>query len=247
MVKPLIVIQARLSSTRLPGKVLKPFFNEKTILDIQIDTIRKVLPTHKMVVATTTNAVDDALVKHCEHHQVAVFRGSEHDVLQRFIDCADAFAAEAIIRICSDNPFLAGEELAALANVNFTACDYVSYQNHNGTPAIKTHWGLFAEYVSTAALKKAAQQTDDAFYHEHVTNYVYGNPNHFQIQLMEAPEAIYKRDDLRFTIDTHDDFKTCQLIFALWNKQGLPSLIALVDKHPDWLKRMKLGIDQFSK
>ena len=247
MAKPLIIIQARLSSTRLPGKVLRPFVGDKTILDVQLETIKKCLPNHELVVATTTNPVDDALVAHSEERGVAVFRGSEQDVLQRFIDCAHQFGADKLIRVCSDNPFLAGEELAELTNGSFDGWDYVSYKNHIGTPAIKTHWGLFAEYVTTLALEKAAKQTKDAFYREHVTNYVYGHQDAFQVKLLNAPEEIYKRDDLRFTIDTQADFKTCQEIYKGWDKQSLTSLISLVDANATWLKGMKAGIEQFIK
>jgi len=242
---PLVIIQARLSSTRLPGKVLLPFSSGKTILDIQLDTIANALPAHTCVVATTTNSADDALVNHCRQRGVEVFRGSEHDVLDRFIRCAAKYEAMELVRVCSDNPFLSGEFLSEIANG--TGADYMSYKNADDVPAIKTHWGLFAEYVTTAALKRAAAATDEAFYHEHVTNYIYGNEKQFAISLLAAPTVVYRRNDLRFTIDTPADFETARAIYDAWDKQNLLSLVELVDTNPVWLENMKFGIAQFTK
>lgn len=247
MRQPLFIIQARLSSTRLPRKVLKPFFGEKTILDLQIEKIKTELPDARLVVATTKNSADDELVAYCRNKKIAVFRGSETDVLQRFIDCALAYEAENIIRVCSDNPFLDGAGIKYLTTQNFEAFDYVSFKNHLGVPAIKTHWGVFAEWVKTSALQRAARATKSSFYHEHVTNFIYGNDKTFNIALHDAPNAILNRDDVRFTIDTRGDFQVCSEIYQLWDKQGLPSLLDLVDKHKPWLEAMKEGINQFNK
>ena len=244
---PLLIIQARLSSTRLPGKVLRPFFGDKTILDIQLETINKYLPNHEVVVATTVNPADHPLVNHCNKLGVTAFRGSEADVLQRFIDCTDSFDAQHVVRICSDNPFLAGNELAEVTKAGQYGVDYFSFKNSEGTPAIKTHWGLFAEFVTRDAMQRAAKATKEAFYHEHVTNYIYGNTDDFTVKLAPAPPAIVNRNDLRFTIDTPKDFETCQAIYAAWDKQSLTSLIDLVDDNAHWLESMKTGIAQFTK
>jgi spore coat polysaccharide biosynthesis protein SpsF len=247
MQTPLIIIQARLSSTRLPGKVIRPFFGDKTILDIQIETIKKHLPNHKLLVATTINPADDELVAICSHLGVEAFRGSEADVLQRFVDCATHHDAENMIRICSDNPFLLAQELVEVAKSGRLGADYVSYKNSEGTPAIKTHWGLFAEFVTRDALQRAAKATTEAVYHEHVTNYIYGHDVAFTVKLKDAPMAIRNRNDLRFTIDTQADFETCQEVYAAWDKQSLTSLINLVDGNTHWLDNMKKGIAQFTK
>ena len=109
--KECIIIQARLSSTRYPGKVLEPFFEKKSILEIQLETIAKVCPDLKLVVATSTNTADNVLEAFCKSKGVDCFRGSEDNVLQRFVACAKYFDAQKIIRICSDNPFLIGDSL----------------------------------------------------------------------------------------------------------------------------------------
>ena len=100
-----IIIQARLGSTRLPGKVLKPFHGDKCILDIILDKLHQASDA-QVIVATSTSKDNDALVEHLERNGELVYRGSENDVLDRFIKAAKEFHIDGIIRICSDNPFI---------------------------------------------------------------------------------------------------------------------------------------------
>jgi spore coat polysaccharide biosynthesis protein SpsF (cytidylyltransferase family) len=244
----LVIVQARMMSTRLPGKILKPFYDGRSILDIQLERLKKALPNHTIVVATTTNKADQEIVDACAALGVDSFRGSENDVLKRFIDCAETYKTERVVRVCSDNPFLDIANLRKLVDVDAdTTMDYLSYRDANGTPAIKTHWGLFAEVVSVNALKNAAKQTDEAFYHEHVTNYIYGNPKQFNVVLLDAPVAVINRKDLRFTIDTKTDFEAIQELYQQAKNANLEALINAVDAMPNVKQRMKEGIDTFSK
>jgi len=244
----IIIIQARSSSTRLPGKVLLPFIEEKTILGIQVENLKNINTEVDIVVATTTNPADDAIVSFCNDHDYAVFRGSENDVLGRFIECAEFYNAQNVARVCSDNPFFIGEHLKSLLDTfKLSDIDYLSFKNVKGTPAIKTHWGVFGEVVSLEALKKVARSTIESFYHEHVTNYIYGNPNVFKVKLIDAPLEIRGRFDLRFTIDTKLDFEMSQVLYPLWDHENLDDLIDKADKNVYIKNAMKQGIDQFSK
>ena len=246
--KECIIIQARLSSTRYPGKVLEPFFEKKSILEIQLETIAKVCPDLKLVVATSTNTADNVLEAFCKSKGVDCFRGSEDNVLQRFVACAKYFDAQKIIRICSDNPFLIGDSLLTLIEASRKDdSDYISFKNAENTPAIKTHWGFFAEVVKVEALKSALALTEDSFYHEHVTNYIYGHPEMFRVKFLNAPKEVFKRNDLRLTIDTPIDFEVAQTLYPLWDKKSLKNLIDLVDANATLKQSMKVGIDQFSK
>ena len=107
-----IIIQARLTSTRLPKKVLLPFYGSMTILDILIDKLQSVCPN--IVIATSSKSENDELVKFALDKNVCCYRGSEDDVLQRFIDSAKYSNITHIIRICSDNPFLDVDSLKTL-------------------------------------------------------------------------------------------------------------------------------------
>lgn len=98
------MIQARVGSTRLPNKILLPFYQNKCILQLLLDKLRQVDGTN-IVIATSKAPQNDAIEHLAKQENVLCFRGEENDVLQRFIDAAHAFDAERLIRICSDNPF----------------------------------------------------------------------------------------------------------------------------------------------
>jgi spore coat polysaccharide biosynthesis protein SpsF len=100
-----IIIQARTTSTRLPNKVVMPFYDKKSIIEILIDRI-SAIHNYPIVLATTSNISDDVLINVAKSKGVQTFRGDEHNVLQRFIGCAEQYAFNSIIRVCADNPFL---------------------------------------------------------------------------------------------------------------------------------------------
>ena len=248
--KTLVIIQARLSSTRLPGKVLKPFFKESSILDLQLKKLRSLgLP---YLLATTKNTLDDRLVEWALNNKVSYYRGDEHNVLNRFISAAESNRAKNIIRVCSDNPFIQLDHMEAFLEYLDKGIDYVSFSDSNGIPAIRKHWGLFVEAVSLNALKAADRMLDssDNFYREHVTNFIYGNPDKFRVELLPANLKIRNRDDLRFTIDTQEDFNNMQRLSQLLNmdkSSTLEELIDLVDSHEEILHEMRKGIEKFDK
>lgn len=248
--KAQIIIQARLSSTRMPGKVLQPFVGDQSILDLQLSAIKSLnIP---VILATTTSANDDALAQFAQQNDVDWFRGSETDVLGRFLNAPQA---DYIVRVCSDNPFLDTHSIQKFINEIAEGVDYISFKNSVGTPAIKAHWGLFAEVVSRKALVKAYEATENhpegAFYREHVTNYIYGHPDLFQVKLLPAPEIIKDRNDLRFTIDTPEDFANMQKLYPLIEKNGgdfsIENLVRTTDNHAEIKKVMAKGIARFSK
>lgn len=246
-----IIIQARLSSTRMPKKVLKPFHDHECILDIQLIALKR-YSNFPLIIATTDQPADDKIEDFAQHHQVKVFRGSEADVLSRFIEASDA---DFIVRICSDNPFMQLESINEFLMAMSSETDYISFADTEGTPAIRTHWGLYPEIVSREALVKAHEETekieDGAFYREHVTNYIYGNPEKFNVKLLPAPEIIRDRKDLRFTIDTPEDFESMQKLYEIIQKNGgdfsLENLVRTADEHEEIKAVMGEGIAKFSK
>ncbi|MBO3698371.1 hypothetical protein J4E76_07910 [Fabibacter sp. E12] len=251
--KSLIIIQARMSSTRMAGKVLRPFYGNMSLLDIQLDKLRTLnIP---IALATTLNSADDQLENWGENHALIVYRGSENHVLNRFIDCAEHLGAENLIRICSDNPFLQINEIGGFLEALKGETEYVSLCGADGMPAIRKHWGLFSEGVKLSALKKAKQMLKDDpaedFYQEHVTNYLYENPEKFKVLLQTAPSSVSDRNDLRFTIDTPGDFKLMQRLYKMIGEENsgfsVNQLVSTSDANPDILKVMSEGISSFSK
>lgn len=205
----------------MPGKVLLPYDGELAILDVLIGKLKQFSPAIPIVFATTVNPNDDRLEDFAKKNELQFFRGDENDVLKRFIDAAEIFDVQNIFRICSDNPFLDLKELHKL--IDFIEAhpefDYVSFEV-NDSPSIKTHYGFWAEFTTLSALKKVKQLTDDHFFYEHVTNFIYGNRDQFKVHLIPYIETINPK--IRMTVDTPNDFELSQAIFKdLKNKYGL--------------------------
>ena len=132
-----IIIQARLGSTRLPRKILKQFYGGKTLLETVIANLQRVEGA-QVIVATSVNPNNDELESFLQERGITVFRGSEDDVLSRFIGAAEENKVDGIVRICSDNPFLDWHGVADLIEKAKTSdADYIGYRI-NDTPSIKT-------------------------------------------------------------------------------------------------------------
>lgn len=244
------MIQARVGSTRLPNKILLPFYQNKCILQLLLDKLRQVDGIN-IVIATSKAPQNDAIERLAKQENVLCFRGEENDVLQRFIDAAHAFDAERLIRICSDNPFLELHSIKELVEkARQSNCDYMSF-NINGTPSIKTHYGFWTEYVTRKALERVKEATQEPLYHEHVTNYIYSHPHDFSIEWIDGPAVLATHTHVRLTTDTPSDFETAQQVYgALCSKNPYPSIeevINFLDHHPALYQEMEAQIKQNSK
>ncbi len=240
-----IIIQARTGSQRFPNKVIKPFYKGESLLTIQIKRIKSTAKI-PIIIATTTSKQDDPIIDIAKNEEVYFFRGSEDDVLNRFIACAEKFGVCNIIRFCSDNPFVDQNSLVKLVQeFSSKPCDYISF-SLSGTPSIKTHFGFYAEAVKTDALKKIEKLTKDKIYKEHVTNYIYEHPSKFVIRWIDVPENIASRNDIRLTIDTAEDFKLATEIFSALSqinpKFEIIDVIWYLDQHTEYLEKMKQHI-----
>lgn len=245
------IIQARLGSNRLPGKILLPFFEGKSILALLIDKLKQFEGT-RILLATSLDSVNDPLEEITKDYEIDCFRGSENNVLQRFIDAAEKFNASKIIRICSDNPFLDVNSINQLIDfaTNNPQYDYVSF-NVNGIPSIKTHYGFWTEYVTLDALKKVESLTTEPLYHEHVTNYIYSHPESFNFYLLNTPSILLSHNKVRLTIDTESDFKNAQAIYDDLSKTSLyptiEQVVHYLDNHSLYYKTMEQEILKNSK
>ena len=244
------IIQARMGSTRLPKKVLRPFYGDKCILQLLVEKLALVEGV-KNIIATSVGKENDAIEEFCVQNNITCFRGEENDVIKRFIDAAEANGIERIIRICSDNPFLELNSIKALvAKENNSDADYISFKI-NGSPSIKTHFGFWTEYTTLAALKRVQQLTDEKLYHEHVTNYIYANPDKFKVDWIEGPTSLNGRNNIRLTIDTPKDFENAQRVYAdLCANNPYPTIdeiVTYLDTHSDMYNTMSQQINQNSK
>lgn len=189
------IVQARLGSTRLPAKVILPFYRGESIIDVILSKLDFVKGKSKIILATSTDPINDRLVDKVKSRSI-VFRGSENDVLGRFIEAAEFNGVDRIIRICSDNPFIDEGGLKQLFEVAHTSSsDYVGFMI-NGKPSIQTHFGFWAEFATLDALKRVVSITDEPLWHEHVTNYIYCHPvslilNGYLLHRLSTVEMIF--------------------------------------------------------
>ncbi|MGH8239594.1 MAG: cytidylyltransferase domain-containing protein [Steroidobacteraceae bacterium] len=227
-----IIVQARMGSTRLPGKVLKPIAG-RPMLSYQIERLRRVQRGQQLVVATTINPLDDAIVSFCRDAGVDCCRGSEQDVLSRYWQAAEQFAATTVVRVTADCPLL-DPQLVDLAIETFVdhagRYDYVSNMITPTWP-----YGMAVEVLSEQVLREANRESIDAAEREHVTPFVYLRPDRYRIKsLTRHPDLSWHR----WTVDTPEDFQLVSLLLeSLYPRRPaftIDDVLATLDRHPDW-------------
>jgi spore coat polysaccharide biosynthesis protein SpsF len=239
--KTIALVQARLASTRLPGKVLLPL-DGKCILQHVLDRLAQARCLDCVVVATSDRATDDHLVAACDEWNVPVFRGNEVDVLGRFVAAARAFDAAQIVRVNADNPLIDPAFVDRLVDdAAVQGGDYVSFRRGDGRPVMLTALSFFAETLSRECLERADREITDPFEREHVTVGIYNRPEAFAVRWLDVP-AFCNDPQLRFTVDTPADFELLLDLFAaLGNRApsaGAAEVVQLVASRPDWLATM---------
>ncbi|MGD9788639.1 MAG: NTP transferase domain-containing protein [Sulfuricellaceae bacterium] len=230
--KVVIIDQARMTSTRLPGKVLKPVLG-KPLLEYQIERLRRVKRADDVVIATTTNASDDILVDFCRRHGVKVYRGSELDVLSRYYGAAVEAEADVVVRVTSDCPVIdpaVVDQVIGHYLAHQKEYDYVSNTQVRSFPR-----GMDAEVFSFGALESAYREGQLEYEREHVTPFLYGHPERFRIGQWVFRED---RGDDRWTVDTPEDFELIRRIiedlFPVKPEFTLEDILDLLAMHPDW-------------
>lgn len=241
-----IVIQARLGSKRLPNKMLLPFYESKGVLELVIENLLGNFNNLPIIVATTNSPCDDKIITLCLKHKINYYRGSEENVLERFVDIGDKYSLTKIIRVCADNPFLSMDYLDILIKkFEKSDADYLSFQTSKGLPVMKTHYGFWAEGVTLKALRKIQKSTNRAIYLEHVTNFIYENSEHFKVEFTKIKKNIEQHSPIRMTLDTHEDYLLLKDIYSeyiLLEEKTLKSLIEFVCSNKIWLEKMNLQI-----
>jgi len=230
-----VIIQARMSSTRLPGKIARelPYGSGITMLEQVVRRIKKCRLADEVIVATTTDRDDDAVVRLAKKAGAEVFRGSKEDVLSRCYFAAKENKLDTIVRITSDcpciDPFVADQVIKTLIS---SGADYVS-----NTLARTFPHGLDAEAFTFKALERAHENAKDGPEREHVTFYIYRRPGEFKLRNIKAPPAL-RRPDIRITVDTPEDYVlACVLYDFLYSSDkcfGLRALVRIFKKKP-WL------------
>lgn len=221
------IIQARVGSSRLPGKVLKDIDGKPMLMRVVNRVQRAELPD-SVVVATSTEPGDDAVVELCNKNQIAVFRGSESDVLDRYYWAASRYAADLIVRITSDCPLIDPEVLdRTITTFLESQADYASNSLVRTYPR-----GLDVEVVARTSLEQAWREAKEGYERVHVTPFFYRNPDRFRC-VNVAAERDYS--NCRWTVDTSADLEFVRAVYArladaaqfVWR-----DVIALLDREP---------------
>lgn len=239
--KTIIIVQARMTSTRLPGKVLKEV-RGKSLLEYQIERLRQVRLADEIVIATTTNDADQPIIELCERLGAAYYRGPEEDVLSRYYEAATHFGANVVVRVTSDCPLIdpgVMDEVIGLYINNRDKYDYVSNTLERTYPR-----GLDTEVFSMAALKKAYNEAREQPEREHVTLFIYRRPEQFR--LANSSSAIdYSHH--RWTVDTPEDFELIKRIFLglypVNSRFTWLEILDLLNENPEWVE-INAGVKQ---
>lgn len=227
-----IYIQARMGSTRLPGKILKTVLG-KPLLEYLIERVKKVKNASTFAILTTTNPQDDSIADYCERHHVLYYRGSEEDVLTRYYEVGLKRKPDAIVRITADCPLVdpdVVDQAIQLFKDSQPDCDYLSNSLQRTYPR-----GLDVEVFSFKSLEQAHHQAQQPFEREHVTPYFYQHPNLFKLKNMTSGQCL---EDYRWTVDTVEDLTLVTLILEnLYPHKSdfkLKDILLLLKQHPEW-------------
>ncbi|GAB6173405.1 hypothetical protein JCM15765_28830 [Paradesulfitobacterium aromaticivorans] len=232
------IVQARMGSQRLPGKVLKEIVG-KPMLEHIVNRLSQGLRVDKTVIATSVDEKDNLIDDFCHKRGIAVFRGSEKDVLDRYFQAACKYNADIIIRVTADCPLIDYEGIDILVDqLVASKKDYIGFN------AEKLPRGLAGEVFTFQALALAHETANQPYEREHVTIHMYENPEKFGLKVLEPPSWIV-RPTYRLTVDTEDDLELVRRVYEMIQADivNLRDVINLLDERPD-LVRINSHIEQ---
>lgn len=226
--KTVAIIQARMTSTRLPGKVMMDLDGSPMLYQV-IARARLANALDLVTVATTTNATDDTIAEYCKAQRVQCFRGSENDVLDRYYQAARHFGAEVIVRLTADCPLL---DPAVIDQVieTFRAGDYDYISN---TIEVSYPDGLDTEVFSLTALRRAWKEANLISEREHVTPYLWKHPDLFRLANVKNETDFSK---LRWTVDEPQDLEFARRVYHYFRMEpsfGMNDVMHLLRTHPE--------------
>ena len=209
-----VIIQARLGSTRLPGKVLKKIDGKNPLLFYVLSQLSHSKLINEIIVATTILEQDDEIVEYLEKLNVKYFRGNPYDVLDRYYNCAKKFSLDKIIRITADNPLIDPLIVDKMISVfNSDNYDFVTNCFPRTYP-----YGTEVEIFTFSALEKIHKIAKDPTEREHVTKYFYNNSKNFKIFNVENNENL---SHFKWTVDTDADFKLVSQLISKIKKRPI--------------------------
>jgi spore coat polysaccharide biosynthesis protein SpsF len=229
-----ITIQARMGSTRLPGKVLKEAAGQP-LLSHMVERLKLVPNIDKIIIATTDKATDDPIVELAKSVDVDFYRGSEDDVLSRVLEAAQHHGIDLIVETTGDCPLIDPETIHQIIETyHGSDVDYVSNVIERSYPI-----GMDTQVFTTDILADVAKRTDDPQDHEHVSLFIYHHPEIYRLKnVLASPELT--APDWRLTLDTPEDYTLIKTVFeALYPDNpafSLADMFALFKDRPELLE-----------
>jgi spore coat polysaccharide biosynthesis protein SpsF len=228
------IIQARMGSSRLPGKVLKDICGEPAIIR-EVVRVRRAQTIGQVVVATTTDPGDDPVLAVCRARGIPCFRGDIHDVLDRYYRAAQLFKAETIVRLTGDCPVIDPQEIDRTVRAFFeSGADFAA--NRLPPPWKRTTpIGMDTEVVSFDNLERAWHEAESKHAREHVMPYFYEQEGRFKVVLADHDPDL---GSYRLTVDTPEDLALIRKLYAHFeggDAFSLHDLIAVLNNHPEWM------------
>lgn len=227
--KTVAILQARVSSSRLPGKVMLPLLG-KPMIARQLERIRRATRIHELVLATSSDPGDDAIAELCEREGLPCFRGSLDDVLDRIYRAAAAHSADVAVRLTGDCPL--SDPGVIDATIDFYSRGDFDYASNAIEPTFPD--GLDVEVVRFAALEQAWRDARSAAEREHVTLFLYRNPGRFRVGCLRNATDL---SALRWTVDQPQDFEFVRLVYeSLYPGKPefrMDDVLAFLATHPE--------------
>jgi spore coat polysaccharide biosynthesis protein SpsF len=230
--KVVAIVQARMGSTRLPGKVLKDLAGEPVLVRC-INRLRRAELLNEVVVATTVRNADRAIVRLCAEHGWSFFLGSEEDVLDRYYQAALAHQAGVVVRVTSDCPLIEPEVVDRVIREFLRRHPSLDYASNTLAPRTFPR-GLDIEVVRFGALERAWREDLSPSWREHVTPYIYLNPNRFNLYAV-VNEVDYS--SMRWTVDTPQDLTFVRRIYEHFGHDRFSwrEVFSVLEQRPEWL------------
>jgi spore coat polysaccharide biosynthesis protein SpsF len=234
------IIQGRMSSSRLPGKILMDIGGEPMVVRV-INRVRRAQTVEHVVIATSDDTSDDPVEALCSTRGVPIYRGSQFDVLDRFYQAALLFQASTVIRVTADCPLIDPGEIDHVVRTFHE--QQVDFAANRLPPPWKRTFpiGLDIEVCTFDVLTRAWHEAGEEHHREHVMPYIYEMPDRFKVLVLDYP---FDYGNLRWTVDTQADLDVIRLIYNHFSNQDTFSWLEILDlyeQQPE-LKRMNATV-----
>lgn len=236
--KIVAIIQARMGSVRLPGKVMLDLEGDSVLARV-VARVKRARTIGEVMVATSDGAGDDVIVAECKRLAANVFRGDEHDVLDRYYQAAKFARAEIVVRITADCPLLDPE------TTDSTVSKFLEQRPDYASNALVRTYprGLDTEVFTFAALEQVWREATERYQRAHVTPYIFQNPERFRVLAIQG-----QRDysGFRWTLDTREDLEFLRAVYARFPGRddfGWSEVLSVLEREP-YLSELNRNVAQ---